>query len=245
MHRLLKAIAAGSVAMGMLTLALLAPTERLQAAPPDKKMKDGPPPPPKAGPKGSPKGPHDLKKTYDDLLDVSAQMRAGGKRYEEARPALDAARRLYRDAVRAFDGDDSRMARELALAAHEATRGLMHFCKANRPIDPDLPRPPTGPEEADASRPARDELERAKDRHTEAEEGGPVGREFLAAAKRVIAEALRAYDDKEFDRAAELARCAAAWTHVGEHLSRAGGPDTPSPNPKRLDRKAPPPPPAE
>ena len=239
MHRLAKLLAAGAMAAGMGSLAWLAPLNGLTAAPPEPKAKDAPPPPPRGGPRG----PHDLKKTYDDLSEVSAAVRAAGKGFErDARPQLDAAKRLYRDAVKAADGDDPRAAREQALAAHDAARGLRHLCNANRPADPDLPKPP-GPEMGgDEWRPARDELQRAKDRLADADKGGPAGREFPAAAKRAYADAKKAYEDKEYDRAAELARAAEAWTHVGEHLTRAAGTDAP-PAP-RPDRKAPRPPPS-
>lgn len=89
-------------------------------------------------------------------------------------------------------------------------------------------------------RPARDALQPAKDRLTDADKGGPGGREFATAAKRAYGIARRAYENGEYDRAAELARASEAGTHVSEHLTRAAGEDAP-PAP-RPSRRTPPPP---
>jgi hypothetical protein len=75
---------------------------------------------------------------------------------------------------------------------------------------------------------------------------GPA-RDVLDAAKTVYAQARTAYEAGEYRKAAELARAAEAWSHVPEHLNRAGWevattpPVAPLPKPK--DRGAPPPPP--
>ncbi len=75
---------------------------------------------------------------------------------------------------------------------------------------------------------------------------GP-GTQFLDASRDLYQKARRAYQDKDYARAAELAKGAEAWTHVGEHLQRAGvglgGP--PERLPAKPTEKPPPPPPPE
>jgi len=174
--------------------------------------------------------------TYDLLADTAPPPRPPGKKDDAAaagRRLHDAARKLYREAVKANDGDGP-PAPELAAAAHDAARGLKHFATATRPVDPDLPRPPAGPRDADPWEQARGDLRRAKERLAKPEaDGGPAGKEFRDAAKKAYTAGREAYEAKEYDKATELARAAEAWSHVGEHLDRAkdGKDDKPPPPP--------------
>jgi hypothetical protein len=65
-------------------------------------------------------------------------------------------------------------------------------------------------------------IQRTRDRLDEAGSADGQGRLFLDASRRVYAQARQAYQDRDYVRATELARGAEAWTHVGEHLQRAG-----------------------
>jgi hypothetical protein len=177
------------------------------------------------------------------------------------RPARDLtrlferAKDLYGNAVRAARSDDDTRARELATAAHDAARGLVHALRADAPAIAGLPAPPRRDDSEldDLLRRTRDRLE-----DTAAEAPRGPGREFLDAARRLYDQARReARDDTA--RALQLTRAAEAWTHVGEHLSRADdradgrpdldrrdprpeppdeGPSRPRP-PRRGDRDAP------
>jgi hypothetical protein len=242
-----KLLTAGCLAAGACALTLAATPPDAFAKPAGKADKGPKGREKKGGPKGKA---HDLKKTYDDLAQVSALTRPAGKKGErrgdpDTRRYLDAAKRLYRDAVRAADTAGPE-ARERAVAAHDAARGLKHWVTASLPPVPDLPRPPGGPLGEERWEPARRELQRAADRLGEvADAGGPAGREFREAADRAYRAARSAYEARDFERAAELARAAEAWTHVGEHLTRATGDGPPSPPDGRADRVPPPPPPPE
>ncbi|QEL17492.1 hypothetical protein [Limnoglobus roseus] len=252
MISLRKLLTAGGLAAGVLTVSLAADTPTAFAQPPKKDKKDGPGP--KDGPKekAGPKHIADLRKAYDILADVRPAPKKGGPREEEGRRLFDSAKRLYRDAVAAADGDGPPNPEQSA-AAHDAARGLKHWISASQTPVPDLPKPPAppaGPMGDDPWEPARGELRRAKDRLEDATaEGGPIGKEFLDAAKKAYADGRAAYEAKEYDRAADLARAAEAWSHVGEHLGRAAdrrdGPDgkAPPPQPERPAGKTPPPPP--
>jgi hypothetical protein len=241
-----KLLTAGCLAAGACALTLTATPPDAFAKPAGKADKG----PKGREKKGGPKGKSgDLKKTYDALAEVSALTRPAGKKGDrrgdpDTRRYLDAAKRLYRDAVRAADAGGPE-ARERAVAAHDAARGLKHWVTASLPPVPDLPRPPGGPAGEERWEPARRELQRAADRLGEmADAGGMAGREFQEAAQRAYRAARSAYEARDFDRAAELARAAEAWAHVGEHLSRATG-DGPPPPLNRAGRVPPPPPPPE
>jgi len=110
----------------------------------------------------------------------------------------------------------------------------------------------TVPWQADADRgpwnEALDALGIARERLSWADEGAGVtgpARDFLDAARSVYGQARAAYEGGEYRRAAELARAAEAWSHVPEHLTRAGWEASAAPalapEPKRKDRGVPPP----
>jgi hypothetical protein len=207
---------------------LLAVPEAALAGPKDKKA-----PEPKGGKdkKGpEPKAAKDLNKAYDTLTEVSlAQSGAKEKLPRDLAKLFDQARDYYRSAVRSFEDGDTSRAGELAKAANDAGRGLKHWLRANGPAVPGLPAPPVepgppGPAAAEPWEGTRQLLQRARDRITEVEglnRDGP-GQPFLEASRDAYQRARRAYLDKEYARAAELARGAEAWTHVGEHLQRSG-----------------------
>lgn len=191
------------------------------------------PPGKKGGPKGRGKGKDALQKAYDALSDVAARLDAGRARApRELTKLYDRARDLYRDAERAARDDAERRADELAIAAHDAARGLLHALRAETASDDRLPPPRRNEDELD------DLLRRTRDRLDDFADSTPrgPGREFYDAARRFYDRARRAgHEDKE--RAVQWARAAEAWTHVGEHLSRAEDPD--------VRRRPPPPPPPD
>lgn len=244
MTSLRKLLTAGGLAAGVLTVSLAAAPPTAFAQPPKKDKKDGPGP--KEGPreKDGPKHIADLRRAYDILAEVRPAPKKGGPREDDGRRLFDAAKRLYRDAVTAADGDGPPNP-DQAAAAHDAARGLKHWMAATQPPAPDLPKPPAGPRGDDPWESARGELRRAKDRLDDATAaGGPIGKEFLDAARKAYADGRAAYEAKDYDRAADLARAAEAWSHVGERLARAAdrpdGPGGKAPPPP--DGKAPPPP---
>jgi hypothetical protein len=211
------------------------------------------PPVPKGKGKGPKKDKDNLQRAYDALGDVSVRMDAGrGRPGRELTRLFDQAKDLYADAVHAARGDDGFRARELATAAHDAARGLVHALRADAPATPGVNAPPRREEyELD------DLLRRTRDRLEDAAALAPrgPGREFLDAARRFYDQARRDGRD-DTARALRLARAAEAWTHVGEHLSNADDrgdldrrrprpepPDEGPRRPRRGDRDAPPPPP--
>jgi hypothetical protein len=120
------------------------------------------------------------------------------------------------------------------------------------------PPPPGGPRGSvtEPWRPALDALEHAKHRIDEAGEQTGAGKAFLDGARGVYSRARKAYTNGDYRKSAELARGAEAWTHVGEHLQRAGyegaslrtGRDSappPPPDARREGRRPPPPPPGD
>jgi hypothetical protein len=193
------------------------------------------------GPKGKgPKGKDDLRKTYDALTEVSVWLKADrGRPPRDLTKLNEQARDLYRDALRAARDDDGPRARELALASHDAARGLLHALRANAPAA-GLPAPPRRDDDelSDLLRRTRDRLEDASN----APARGP-GRAFLDAARRFYDQARKADRDDDA-RALGLARAAEAWTHVGEHLNRADDTDARGPRrPRDRDDRPPPSPP--
>lgn len=192
----------------------------------------------------------DLRKAYDTLFEVSVLQRAtGGKPTREATRFLDYARDFYRSAHERYQAGQRREAAELAKAANDAARGLKHELRASMPVPAGLPAPPApGEAAAEAWTSAREELQRARDRIEEIVTpalAGP-GKVFLEAARDLYDRSRRAYTDREYFRAAELARGAEAWTHVAEHLERGGytssraaeGPAPPPPPPALGDKEA-------
>ncbi len=215
--------------------------------------------PKKKDDKGPAKGKNDLQNAYDALTDASSW--TGGGR---ARPPRDLARLsdltkdIYRDAVHAAREDDPRRADELAKAAHDAARGLVHALRADAPVVRGIPAPPLR-----NSNELDDLLRRTRDRLQDADtlESCAAGRAFLDAARHLYDQARQADRDDPI-RAMQLARASEAWTHVGEHLSRAESDRDALPPPERRrerpappddrrrprppdDRRGPPPPPPE
>jgi hypothetical protein len=171
-----------------------------------------------SGDKGPKKGKDHLQKAYDALTEATAWLDAGRARPpRDLAPLIDQAKDLYRDAVRAARDDEPWRADELAAAAHDAGRGLVHALRAEAPAAKGVPAPPRRDDyELD------DLLRRTRDRLEDAGEASPrgPGRAFLDAARRLYDRARRA-DRDDTARAIQLARAAEAWTHVGEHLTQA------------------------
>lgn len=134
--------------------------------------------------------------------------------------------------------------------------------KGPPPADGDEPPPPPPPPPPDGAhgkaepwRPALEALEHAKHRLDEAGDESGAGKAFLDGARHVYSRARQVYLDGDYRKSAELARGAEAWTHVGEHLQRAGfegaslrtrpesAPPPPPPDVQREGRRQPPPPP--
>jgi hypothetical protein len=196
---------------------------------------------PKGGPKEGPKkGKDHLQKAYDALTDVAVWTERGRARPpRDLAPLIDQAKDLYRDAVRAAREDELRRADELAAAAHDAARGLVHALRADTPEVRGIPVPPRQDDYG-----LNDLLWRTRDRleDTGALEPRGAGRAFHDAARRFYDRARQAGRDDTV-RATQLARAAEAWTHVGEHLMQAEQQvelrrETPPPD----DRRPPPPP---
>jgi hypothetical protein len=206
---------------------------------------------PKGGPKDGPKkGKDHLQKAYEGLTDVAAWTDRGRARPpRDLEPLIDQTKDLYRDAVRAARDDEPRRADELAAAAHDAARGLVHALRADAPEARGVPVPPR---QGDYE--LSDLLWRTRDRLEDIGALGSrgAGRTFLDAARRLYDRARQAGRDDTV-RAIQLARAAEAWTHVGEHLMRAeqevGLRRSPErrrePPPPPDDRRGPPPPPRD
>lgn len=194
--------------------------------------------PKEKGKKGPKKGKNDLQKAYDALMDVSAWTDGGRARPpRDVAPLIDQAKDLYRDAVRAAREDEPRRADELAAAAHDAARGLVHALRADAPSVRGIPAPPVRDnyELDDLLRRTRDRLEDA-----EAQGSRGAGRAFTDAARRLYDQARRAGREDTM-RAMQLARAAEAWTHVGEHLMQADSRIGYRPPPERRRDRPPPP----
>jgi hypothetical protein len=222
---------------------------------------------------GGEKDARELRQAYDHITTTSQDVPAG----KEANRLLEHAKTFYRGAIRSFP-DDPRRARELAVAATEAVRGLDHLRKASFQPIAGLPEPPTGFDGAlpkdegpkkgkgappppkdgpnDAFRPGARErgpwtpaLDALTEVHTRLasmdSSARGAARDFQDAARTAYRQAHNAYDAGEFRKSAELARAAAAWLRVGEHLESAQWDGPPegvlAPSPKQ--KGAPPPPP--
>jgi hypothetical protein len=225
----------------------------------DKKDKDA-----KDWKEGGNKAAKDLRKAFDKITDLS-QLQIAGK---EATRAFDHAKRFYREAVKAYP-DDPRRSAELAIAANDTARGLEHLNRASLKPVAGLPEPPAdfdrtiggpkgkGPPAWNAGVGAEpgpwteslEALAAALEQLTGWDASTPVNgpaRDILDAAKAVYGQARTAYESGEYRKATELSRAAEAWSHVPEHLNRAGserGAAPPLPPEPRL-KGAPPPPPA-
>lgn len=194
--------------------------------------------PKKKGDKGPEKEKKNLQKAYDALTDVAAWTEGGRARPpRDLAPLIDQTKDLYRDAVRAAREDEPRRADELAIAAHDAARGLMHALRADAPVVRGIPVPPV----RDSSE-FDDLLEHTRDRQDDIRGLSPhgAGRTFLDAARRLYDQARQAGREDPV-RAIQLVRAAEAWTHVCEHLTRADSRRDEPPAPeRRRERPSPP-----
>jgi hypothetical protein len=216
--------------------------------------------------KGGPteKAGKDLNKAYNTLTDVTTQVTATREKLPHEMPRLlDQAKDIYRTARKSYDDRDQARAGELAKAANDAGRGLHHVLRATLPPVAGLPAPPpdagpgpkggpprpgAAPSESEA---ASATLQRAHDRLREAvTDTTRSGSLFLDAGRDAYDRARRAYLDRAYQRAVELARAAEAWSHVDEHLARGRFEDRLAPPPDgrsgprggATDIKPPPPP---
>jgi len=230
----------------------------------DKKEKDKKDRDVKDGREGGGKAAKDLRKAYETITDLS-QVAVVGK---EASRVLDHAKRIYREAVKAYP-DDSRRSAELAAAANDAARGLEHLNRAMVKPVAGLPEPPVdfdrpvggpkgkGPPAWNAGAggepgpwsEALEALSVAREQLTGIDVDAPVtgaARDILDAAKALYGQSRTAYEAAEYRKAAELARAAEAWSHVSEHLNRAGWETNNAPGlgPIPRSKDVPPPPPA-
>ena len=183
----------------------------LAAAMPTPTTADEPPPPHKAKKKepGGPGG--DLKKTYDLLRRVRSDGRNTGRPEERLRDWTERATKLYRDAIKAEEKGQDRLAREYGAAAHDLARAVDHSRNAaSFDLDNDLPPPPAvgGPEGEDER--TRRDLRHAYDRIADLrdEAGGQDGKFYLDAAKDLYNAARRDAVAARRERAGELARAA-------------------------------------
>lgn len=217
---------------------------------------------------GPGKAAKDLRKAFDRITDLSQTQFAG----KEATRVFDHAKRFYREAVKVY-AEDPRRATELAVAANDAGRGLEHYQRALAKPVPGLPEPPVefdgppfppggpkgkGPPPPDSGiagdrgpwSEALDALTVARQQLSWSDSGSPAtgpARDVLDAAKAAYTQARMAYEAGEYRKATELARATEAWSHVPEHLNRAGWEASSAPPvaplPKAKGPGAPPPPP--
>lgn len=198
--------------------------------PPPPPPGEGPPPKAKKG-KAGPEG--DLHKAYNLLRRLKSDESHSGRPEERLRDWTERAANLYREGIKAADGDP-RLAHEYGAAAHDLARAIDHARNAAQfdKTDPDLPPPPDrdGPE-GDRERSRRD-LRHAYDRIQDARgEDAKDGRFYLDAARDLYRAARKDAEAGRDERAGELARAAEAMTHVPEHLAHIadGGPEGPRP----------------
>jgi hypothetical protein len=191
--------------------------------------------PPKGGKKGDPA--HDLRKAHETITQVSLIL-SRDREPAQTVQLLAHAKDFYRSAHQAFARGDIERARELAKAANDGARGIRHLLVAAAPAVDDLPLPDDGDFATGAADRAWRELDRARERYLMAESWQTTAdgaQDFEQAGRQVYDEARDAYSAQKYERAAELARAAEAWAHVGEHVARADGPDA------RFDRDRRPP----
>jgi hypothetical protein len=118
---------------------------------------------------------------------------------------------------------------------------------------PPPPPPGDGPGSAEPWQHARAILRHVRERLDEAGSETGTGKAFLDGARTAYGLARRAYLDGDYRKATEFGCAAEAWTHVGEHLTRAGydgatlktrrdSAPPPPPEGRRGNRPPPPPP---
>lgn len=170
-------------------------------------------------------GPDHLRHAYDTLTEVALLLEhAEGPSAERAKPLFAEASELYRSALKAREDGQIERAGELGVAANDGGRGLRHLLRATMKSNVDLPPPPKADDHENAAEKARKDIQRAYDRASKAQGEGyekQPGKDFRAASRETYNQARSAFEDEDYARAAELAKAAEAWTHVGEHLARA------------------------
>ncbi len=194
------------------------------------------PPTPEKGPKGDSEKidrgavAREIQQTFEGITDLSQALPMG----KAAVQLFDHAKTFYRDAVKAYPADPRR-ARELAGAASDAVRGLLHARRAAFQPVPGLPEPPTDPDAAPLVKdgvtgkegPWTQVLEGLNRLRDPIANGGTlaigVSRDFFDEAARVYSEGRKAYDAGDYRKASELAKAAEAWLSVMNRLDRAGG----------------------
>ncbi|AGA26686.1 hypothetical protein [Singulisphaera acidiphila] len=207
----------------------------LAAQPPPDEGRGGPPPPPPPPPpkkKAAERPGGDLRQAYELLRRLRADGRASGRPEERLKDWTERASKLYRDGVKAQKDGDERLAHEYGAAAHDLARAVEHSKNASvyEGSDSDLPPPPEGGPGGDNER-VRADLWHAHDRIR----GGldapkeETDKFYIDAARDLYNAARRDAEAGRIERAGELARAAAAITHVSEHLAHAlnGGPPPP------------------
>src|SRR5262249_32031645 len=145
---MLKIVAMG--ASSLIGLALLGMQPPEPEAPPG-----APAPPPPPAPKKKDGGPAgDLRKAYELLRRLRTEGRSAGRPEERLRDWTERASTLYRDGVKAFEGQELRQAHEYAVAAHDLAKAVEHSRNASiyEERDSDLPPPPGGGPDANAGR---------------------------------------------------------------------------------------------
>lgn len=216
---------------------------------------DGPPPPPKKKgepkKKGGPDGPggpaHDLRKAYELLGRLRAEVTDTGRPEPRVRDWTDRAVGLYRKGVDAYRDHDHRLAHEYGAAAHDLARAIDHVRRSTwvGRTDSELPPPPAddGPEgpRDRARRDLRHAYDRIRDLTARAKGNQvPDAQFYIDSARDLYNAARRDLAEDRLERGGELARAAEAITHVPEHLAhaaerRSGGP------PREDDRRPEPP----
>ena len=232
---LVKYLAMGASSLVALMLTAMTP-------PPPQGPGGGFPPPPKEKKKKGADG-GELRKPYELLRRLRADGRDVGRPEERLRDWTDRATRFYRDAVKAQQVGDPRMAREYGAAAHDLARAVDHSRNASLfdVPDKDLPPPPDGIGRDDDGERTRRDLYRAYERIRYGLDGLPAGdsKFYLDAARDLYNAARRDADANRIERAGELARAAEAMSHVPEHLANLANPGGPGPRERRDFEPAP------
>jgi hypothetical protein len=187
-----------------------------------------------------------LHEVYDNLSLIRIWMSSDRTKLPEDQAKLvDLAEELYRSAHRSHKDRDFPHALASALAAADATRGLLDALHAStRPL-PSLPAPPSvpGPEAGrsgerapspSADRPAppgtpkemaREVLKTARERVVASDQAtvqGPA-RSFVDASRAAYELGRQAYEAGDYYRAIDLGSAAEAWARVGDDLKRGEG----------------------
>jgi len=192
-----------------------------------------------------------LRQAYDSLTMMSLWVGSKRAKLPDAESQLvDRIKDFYRSATQAYRDRNYVRATALAMATLEGSHGLMSVLHASTspeagvPAPPDLPTssdqgesapaggqpgasrqggppPMTRPEDA-----ARELLRVTRERILAAEKADgnqDAVRPFLDAARQAYEDSRQAYKKRNYTSSLDLAAGAEVWTHIGEHLRRAGG----------------------